>query len=61
MKYVCKECGYKDIEQLEWRKVNTGAFNGIFADDENQKNNGNSQWCCDCEEHIEFTEVKEEK
>jgi|TARA_R100001480_G_scaffold89738_1_gene96543 formate-dependent nitrite reductase cytochrome c552 subunit len=53
---ICKECGSKDVEQLEWRKANTGEFNGVFADDTNRPNNGNSQWCCDCEEHVEFEE-----
>ena len=55
MKYVCKECGSKDIEQLEWRKVNTGRFSGMYDYDKEV------QWCCDCEEHMEFTEAKEKK
>ena len=48
---ICKECGSKDVEQLEWRKVNTGEFNGTGVEADNT-----SQWCCDCEEHVEFKE-----
>lgn len=48
---ICKKCGSKDVEQLEWRKVNTGEFNGTGVEADNT-----SQWCCDCEEHVEFEE-----
>jgi len=48
---ICKKCGSKDVEQLEWRKVNTGEFNGTGVEADNT-----SQWCCDCEEHVEFKE-----
>ena len=52
---VCKKCGSNDIERLEWRKVNTGVFNGIYEGDNNDKD---TQWCCDCEEHVEFSEYQ---
>lgn len=57
IEYVCGNCGSSDIEELEWRKVNTGRFSGQCA-------STNDTWCCDCETHCEIVEkviVKEKK
>ena len=51
--YVCSECGSEDIEELVWRKVNTGAYSGDGPQDKS------SNWCCECEEHVNFM-LKEE-
>jgi len=42
--FCCKNCGSSDVEQKEWRKINTGEFSGL---DEV----GDTTWCCDCETH----------
>ena len=51
---VCEECGSQDIEQLEWRKVNTNEFCGIFDAEDTS-----SQWCCQCEKHVSFSTKQE--
>ncbi|MBC8552242.1 MAG: hypothetical protein H8D23_21640 [Candidatus Brocadiales bacterium] len=43
-KYICENCGSSDVEELEWRKVNTGEYSG-------QCDLTNNTWCCACETH----------
>ncbi len=50
---VCIECGSHDIEHLEWRKVNTGEFSGEGCREKED------QWCCSCEDHVEFIPEEE--
>jgi len=59
---ICDSCGSEDVEQLEWRKVNSGEF--CSSHDENLPE---VQWCCDCKEHVSFAtredleEIKNER
>lgn len=53
MKLLCKKCGSDEIEQKEWRKVNSGKFSG------DTENGTEDQWCPVCEEHVEFVSEEE--
>jgi hypothetical protein len=52
---VCDQCGSSDIEQLEWHKVNTNEYAGEGCGEIND------QWCCICEENVEFCTEEEYK
>jgi hypothetical protein len=51
---VCSVCGSTDIEELQWRKVNTGEYVST-----SNSNDVEDQWCCNCESHVTFI-TKEE-
>lgn len=52
-KLFCKTCGSDDLEQLEWRKVNTGKFVESF-----EQESPHPFWCPVCKIHD--VEVNEE-
>jgi len=43
-KLFCKTCGSDDLEQLEWRKVNTGKFVESY-----DQESPHPYWCTVCE------------
>lgn len=52
---VCETCGSSDIEELQWRKVNTGEFSGLG------NNETEDRWCCNCQENTDFITEEEFK
>lgn len=46
-KLFCKTCGSENLEQLEWRKVNTGKFVELYVDD--HQDSTHPYWCTVCE------------
>lgn len=49
--YVCPNCGSEDIEQVEWRNINTSEFCGATEDE---------CWCNDCDCNFQYYLSKEE-
>ena len=55
-KLFCKTCGSDDLEQLEWRKVNTGKFVESF-----EQESPHPFWCPVCKIHdVEVNDLNEE-
>ena len=48
MIYICQECGSKDVQVKEWVNLNTGANCGAAGDQD--LNNPENNYCCECEE-----------
>jgi len=51
---ICKKCGGSSIQIRAWVNANTNEFI-----DDSGDYDIDSQWCNDCEEHVEFLEIKE--